>query len=58
MREDLRLEIQRKIAEKFDQALGPRPPAPRQISEEERQERTAQYADLLMKSALRSLDRK
>lgn len=37
MREDIRQEIQRKIAEKFEQAHGPKP---RKISEEERQART------------------
>jgi hypothetical protein len=53
MREETKQEFQRKIAEKFEQALGPKPPAPKQISDEERQAKTALYADLLMKSALR-----
>lgn len=36
MREEIEQEIRRKIVEKFDQALGPKPPAPPKISEEER----------------------
>jgi hypothetical protein len=56
MREEIRQELQRKIAEKFEQARGPRPPAPKQISEEERQARTARYADLLFQSALKQME--
>jgi len=55
MKEEIRQEIQKKIAEKFDQALGPKPRAPKLKSEEERQERTAQYADWLIKAALEKL---
>jgi hypothetical protein len=57
MRAETKLELQRKIAEKFDQALGPKPPAPPRISEEERQARTARYANLLFKSALRQVQK-
>jgi hypothetical protein len=53
MREEIKLELQRKIAEKFYQALGPKPPAAPRISEEERQAKTARYADLLIKAALK-----
>jgi hypothetical protein len=53
MREEIRLELQRKIAEKFEQARGPEP---RKMSEEERQARTAEYAELLFKSGLRQTD--
>jgi hypothetical protein len=45
--------MQKEIAEKFEQARGPKPPAPNKISEEERQVKTARYADLLIKVALR-----
>jgi len=51
MREEAKLELQRKIEEKFDQALGKTPQASRQISEEERQARTARYADMLIEAA-------
>jgi len=57
MRAETKLELQRKIAEKFDQALGPKPPAPPQISEEERQARTARYADMLIRVALKQVSR-
>jgi len=53
MREETRKALQEKIAAKFEQALGAKPPAPKQISEEERQARTAQYADLLIKAAMK-----
>jgi hypothetical protein len=54
MREEIRKELQREIAEKFEQARGPKLPV-KQISEEERQARTARYADLLIESALRQV---
>lgn len=53
MRAETRLELQRKIAESFEKALGPKPPASPKMSEEERQARTVLYADVLMKAALR-----
>jgi hypothetical protein len=45
-------ELQRKIAKKFEQALGEKTKA-RVVSEEERRERTARYAEMLIKAALR-----
>jgi hypothetical protein len=51
MGEEIKQELQRKIAAKFEQAFGPKPPAPGKISEEERQARSAQYADLLLLGA-------
>jgi len=52
MREEIRLELQRKIAEKFEAARGPEPP---KITEEERRRRVEQRANLLMEAALRQL---
>jgi hypothetical protein len=52
MREEVRLELQRKIAEKFDQALGEMPKA-KVVSEEQSRERTARYAEMLIKAALK-----
>jgi len=52
MREEIRQEIQRKIAEKFEQALGEKPKV-KVVSEEERRENTARYANLLIKAALK-----
>jgi len=54
MRKEIRLEIQRMIAESFDKARGPEPQK-RAISEEQRQAQTKVYADLLIKAALRNL---
>lgn len=58
MREELRLEIQRKIEASFNKARGPEPPARKVISEEERVAKTARYADLLIKAALKHTARK
>jgi hypothetical protein len=55
MREDLRAEIQRKIAESFEAV---RQPTRSTLSEEERRERLDEYASLLFKSALRQIERK
>jgi hypothetical protein len=52
MREDLKTRLHREIGEKFDQALGGKPKV-REISEEQRRERTARYADVLIKAAMR-----
>ena len=52
MREEIRQELQRKIAAKFDQALGEKPKV-KVVSEEQRRGRTARYTDLLIRSALR-----
>ncbi len=49
MREEI---MQRKIAEKFDQARGPEP---KSISEEERLIKQTQYAELLFRAALKKL---
>ena len=54
MRAETKMELQRKIAEKFSQALGEKPNA-KEISEDERRERTARYAELLFRSALKKL---
>jgi hypothetical protein len=49
MREELRQELQRKIAEKFQSALGPKPPA---RSPQEREQIRERYLDALhLKSA-------
>jgi hypothetical protein len=48
--------LQEEMARKFDQALGPKPPA-RKISEEERLARQAEYAELLHRSAIKRLRR-
>jgi hypothetical protein len=55
LREEIRRELPRKIAEKFDQARGPEPQPVRKISEEERLARTEQYAELLYRAALKKL---
>jgi hypothetical protein len=55
MKEELRREIEERIKASFEEALGPKPPARKLISEEERQARTARYADVLIKSALRKV---
>ena len=54
MREEIRLELQRKIAEKFESGLRKPGAAKPQISEEERRAKTAQYADMLIKAALKA----
>ena len=53
MRAETTLELQKKIAEKFEQALGPKHPASPRSSGEERQARTVRYAGLLIKAAMR-----
>jgi hypothetical protein len=52
VRDEIRQELQRKIAEKFNLALGEKPKV-KVVSEEQRRERTARHADLLIRSALR-----
>jgi hypothetical protein len=51
MREEIRQELQRKIAEKFKQAMGEMPKVT-VVSEEQRRARTARYAEMLIKAAL------
>jgi hypothetical protein len=53
---EIRQELQKKIAAKFEQAWGPKPPV-KKVSEEERLARQAEYAELLFKSALRRIER-
>jgi len=55
MREEIKQELQRKIAEKFEQARGQAAPSVKQITEEERAAMTKRYADLLIKAALRKI---
>jgi hypothetical protein len=55
MREELRLELQRKITAKFEEARGPLPPTPPKISEAERVARVEARARLLFEAALRKL---
>jgi hypothetical protein len=57
MREAIRQALAEEIARKFEQARGPKPPAPKQVAEEERRARTAQYVDILIKVALRQINR-
>jgi hypothetical protein len=55
MREEFRQELQRKIAAKFEQALGPKPPAPKQISEERRIKEQEVYVETLYRAAIKQL---
>jgi hypothetical protein len=55
MREEVRQELQRKIAAKFEQALGPKPPAPKQISEERRIKEQEVYVETLYRAAIKQL---
>jgi len=55
MREEIRQELQRKIAAKFEQALGPKPPAPKPISEERRIKEQEVYVETLYRAAIKQL---
>jgi hypothetical protein len=55
MREEIKQELQRKIAAKFEQALGPKPPASKPISEERRIREQEVYVETLYRAAIKEL---
>jgi hypothetical protein len=54
MREEIKQELQRRIAEKFEAGLR-NTVVRKPVSEEERQKKAALFADLLFQSALRQI---
>jgi hypothetical protein len=56
MKDEIRLELQRKIAAKFDQALRPKTPPHKVISEERRKAEQEAYVESLYRAALKGLD--
>jgi hypothetical protein len=56
MKDEIKRELQRKIAAKFDQALGPKTPPQKVISEEQRKAEQQAYVESLYRAALKGLD--
>jgi hypothetical protein len=55
MKDEIKQELQRKIAAKFDQALRPKMPPQKVISEEQRKAEQEAYVESLYRSALKGL---
>ena len=56
MKDEIKRELERKIAAKFDQALRPKAPPQKVISEEQRKAEQQAYVESLYRAALKGLD--
>jgi hypothetical protein len=56
MKDEIKQELQRKIAAKFDQALRPKGPSEKVISDEQRKVEQQAYVESLYRAALKGLN--